>query len=37
VVGLTLKADFDGVEGVFDVFANDASYLRGVSQSQMSR
>lgn len=32
VVGLILKVDFDGVEGVFDVFVNDVSYLWGVSQ-----
>ena len=31
VVGLGLEADFDCVEGVFDVFAYYAGDLRGVS------
>lgn len=30
VVGLGLQTDFDGVEGVFDVFAYDAGGLQSV-------
>ena len=32
---LRLEADFDGVEGVFDDFANDAGGLESISEGEI--